>query len=186
MSGHDREAMRKRETLRRRFRPARLRLLFIGESPPASGRFFYRGDSGLYRAMRDAFRAIDASITDTNFLSIFQASGCYLIDLCPTPVDHLDAKSRRAACLASEALLSRTISRLQPTAIATVVRSIEDNVARAASRADWDGVFIHLPYPGRWSGHRAVFVDTLLPAIGPLLLPGPSHLSDVTPVSEFD
>ena len=169
MPGHDREAMRKREALRRSFRPVRLRLLFIGESPPASGRFFYQGDSGLYRAIRDAFRAIDASITDASFLTIFQGSGCYLIDLCPKPVDHLDLKLRQAACRASEASLARTIARLQPPAIATVVRSIEDNVAQAASLAHWHGPFIHLPYPGRWSRYRTGFVDTLLPAVGSLL-----------------
>ena len=160
---------RRRERLRHSFHPARLRLLFIGESPPASGRFFYRGDSGLYRAMRDAFRTIDPSIADGNFLALFQASGCYLIDLCPEPVDHLNSKSRRAACRASEVSLARTIARLHPLMIATVVRSIEGNVAQAAFRADWHGPFIHLPYPGRWSRHRDVFVETLVTKISALM-----------------
>ena len=31
-----------RERLRRRYRPARVRILFVGEAPPASGRFFYQ------------------------------------------------------------------------------------------------------------------------------------------------
>jgi hypothetical protein len=56
--------------------------LFIGEAPPASGRFFYNRDSGLYRPLRDAFHYLDDSINDENFLSAFQAAGCYLIDLC--------------------------------------------------------------------------------------------------------
>src|SRR5580658_9845436 len=88
-----------RERLRHRYRPVDLRLLFVGEAPPASGRFFYQGDSGLYRAMRDAFRAIDPSITDESFLAVFRRSGCYLIDACPQAVDQLDRPSRRAACL---------------------------------------------------------------------------------------
>src|SRR4029079_4292792 len=66
------------EHLRRRYLPTDIRLLFIGESPPASGRFFYCRDSGLYRAIRDAFRILDPSITDDGFLGIFQAAGCYL------------------------------------------------------------------------------------------------------------
>lgn len=159
---------RQQESLRRRYRPARLRLLFVGESPPASGRFFYQGDSGLYRAIRDAFRTVDASITDESFLARFQASGCYLIDLCAEPVDHLDPQTRRAACRESQATLSQTIARLHPLMIATVVRSIEGIVTLAASGAGWHGPFIHLPYPGRWSRHRDVFVDTLaeqLPAL---------------------
>jgi hypothetical protein len=66
----------------RLYRPAETRLLFIGEAAPASGRFFYRRDSGLYRAIRDAFRALDPSMTDERFLAIFEKAGCYLIDAC--------------------------------------------------------------------------------------------------------
>ena len=162
-------ARRRLERLRRRFRPDRLRLLFVGESPPASGRFFYQGDSGLYRAMRDAFQSVDPAISDANFLARFQALGCYLIDLCPEPVDHLDSKTRRTVCLANESSLSRTIARVHPPAIATVVRSIEGNIAQAACRAGWQGPVLHLPYPGRWSHHRNLFVAALAPAIGSLM-----------------
>jgi hypothetical protein len=171
MPVHSEQARRRREDLRRRFRPARVRLLFIGEAPPASGRFFYRRDSGLYRAMRDAFHAIDRAVNDQSFLSVFQATGCYLIDLCPEPVDHLDRTSRRATCQNSEGLLARSIARLNPMMILTVVRSIEDNVTKAACRAGWQGAFLHLPYPGRWSRHRAVFVSRLGMQISALLEP---------------
>lgn len=172
MPASKKKASRQMESLRRRFRPACVRLLFIGESPPASGRFFYRGDSGLYRAALQAFHAVDPSITDANFLAVFQASGCYLIDLCWKPVDHLDLPSRRAACQTSEASLSRTIGWLHPLKIVTVLRSIEANVTRAAFHADWHGPFLHLPYPGRWSRHRDVFVDTLKPSIRALARQG--------------
>jgi hypothetical protein len=119
--------------------------------------------------MRDAFRMIDPSINDENFLAVFQATGCYLVDLCPVPADHLDSKSRQSVCRASEELLSRKIARLQPAMIASLLRSIEGNVARAASRAHWCGPFIHLPYPGRWSRYRNAFVDTLTPTIRVLM-----------------
>jgi len=33
---------RARERLRKRYRPSPVRILFVGESPPASGRFFYQ------------------------------------------------------------------------------------------------------------------------------------------------
>jgi len=157
------------ERLRRRYRPARVRLLFIGESPPASGRFFYRQDSGLYRAIRDAFRMIDPSITDETFLVTFQRSGCYLIDACRAPVDHLDRKSRRAACLASEPALTRRIRHLEPAAIVTLVQSIQDNVERAAGRARWRGEILGVPYPGRWASHRKAFLDRLAPKLQQLV-----------------
>ena len=153
------------ERLRRRYCPARVRLLFIGESPPASGRFFYRQDSGLYRAIRDAFRMVDPSITDDTFLENFQASGCYLIDACACPVDHLDANSRRAACLASEPALTRRIRNLEPDSIVTLVKSIRHIVQRAASNARWRGPILDLPYPGRWASHRKIFLEHLAPQL---------------------
>lgn len=157
------------ERLRRRFRPAHLHLLFIGESPPASGRFFYRGDSGLYRALLATFRSVDPLISDNNFLDLFRAAGCYLIDLCHEPVDQLDPKSRSAVCRASEETLSTTIALLQPAAIATVVRSIESNVVRALAGTEWRGRCIHLPYPGRWSRLKHEFIQSLGPTVAELL-----------------
>lgn len=159
----------KREAIRRQFRPEKVRLLFVGESPPASGRFFYQRNSGLYRAMRDAFRSIHPHITDENFLTEFQRLGCYLIDLCATPVDKLDPASRRAACAAATPFLSRRIRQLQPQSIVSLVRSISAVVEQAATRVDWRGPMIHVPYPGRWSGHRQVFLATMLPHISNLL-----------------
>jgi hypothetical protein len=174
MPGLASASRRQQENLRRRFRPVRVRLLFAGESPPASGRFFYQGDSGLYRAMRDAFQIADRSITDAEFLATFQDLGCYFVDLCPEPVDHLPPELRRATCRASEASFARTIARFQPAMIATVVRSIEHSVTRAALQADWHGPFLQLPYPGRWSRYKEVFVDALIPTLRQLLQPSPA------------
>ena len=57
------------EELRRKYRPGRVRLLFIGESPPASGRFFYRRNSGLYLAEHPAL----------NLIYRFKPRLCYLL-----------------------------------------------------------------------------------------------------------
>ena len=155
----------RREALRNRFRPASLKLLFIGEAPPASGRFFYQADSGLYRAMREAFQLVDPTISEADFLTQFQAFGCYLIDLCPDPVDQLAANLRRASCVANEGALADKIGRLYPRAVATVVRSIEASVERSLRLANWHGPIVHLPYPGRWSHHKAEFIRTLKPLL---------------------
>jgi hypothetical protein len=150
-----------------------VRILFVGESPPASGRFFYRRDSGLYRAIRDAFREIDPALSDESFLAAFRAAGCYLIDACPRPVDRLDRLERTAAVRASERDLGRTIRRLRPDAIVTVVRSTAATVERAASSAGWQGPMIVLPYPGRWSRHRARFLELLVPMLRGLAADSP-------------
>jgi hypothetical protein len=140
-------------------------MLFVGESPPASGRFFYSGNSGLYRAVRDLFQAADESINDETFLVRFREYGCYLTDLCPDPVDQLEPRARRAGCIESEPSLSRNIRRLQPEMIISLVRSIRENVERAAQRSGWHGPVLQVPYPGRWIRHREIFKAELLPYV---------------------
>ena len=162
--------MLRQEKLRSSYKPFPVNLLFVGESPPASGRFFYQRDSGLYRAMRDVFQ-----VADEDFLTAFQSSGCYLIDLCPEPVDRLAPQLRREICRANETRLANAIATLQPARIATLLRSIEDNVNQAAELGGWQGPLIHLPYPGRWSKHRKVFEEALEPIIRSLRQPRPSR-----------
>jgi len=152
-----------REALRRRFRPSNVRVLFVGESPPASGRFFYRRDSGLYRAMRNLFELADPSVSDENFLQKFQECGCYLVDLCSEPVDKLESNARRAAHVAGERSLRRKIGRLQPEVIVSLCRSILPSVSRAATAANWTGPIMEVPYPGRWIHHNRIFTAKLLP-----------------------
>jgi hypothetical protein len=168
---------RERERLRRSFRPPRIQLLFIGESPPASGRFFYSGNSGLYRAMRAAFQNADAKVTDKNFLAVFRARGCYLTDLSREPVDHLEPPLRRAMRSDGEKFLALEITRLQPGIIAPVLRSIAGNVENAAAGANWQGQILQFPYPGRWSRYREVFIKALVPVIRSLGVEEGSALS---------
>jgi hypothetical protein len=161
----NRSASRARERLRRRYRPTDVRILFVGESPPASGRFFYGADSGLYRAVRDAFVRALPKIEETDFLASFQSLGCYLVDLCGIPVDRMEPGQRKRACRNGELQLGRMITRLRPRIIVVVVRSIEANVNRARLRANWKGRYLALPYPGRWLRHRAAFTKALVPVL---------------------
>ena len=161
--------LEEREKLRQSYQPPKVRLLFVGEAPPASGRFFYNRDSGLYRAMREAFQAADPAITDDNFLSVFQESGCYLIDACAEAVDQLDVRERRKARVASEASLARQVRELQPPVIVVLLKSLRENVERAAQRAGWQGRLIDVPYPGRWVRYRAEFVKAMMPELRSVL-----------------
>ena len=154
-----------RDVLRELYRPARVRLLFVGEAPPASGLFFYRADSGLYRAIRSAFVTAFPALRSRDFLASFQALGCYLVDLCGRPVDRLDKEERKRVCAESEVRLARTIRRLQPKTVITVVRSISTNVERAQQQAGWMGLYVSLPYPGRWRHHQVAFEEGISPIL---------------------
>ncbi|MFL6446441.1 MAG: uracil-DNA glycosylase family protein [Bryobacteraceae bacterium] len=160
-----------RERLRQSFLPSRIRLLFIGESPPASGRFFYSGDSGLYRAMLAAFKTANANISGDNFLRMFRAYGCYLTDLSLEPIDHVDLPLRRSMRTQAENFLARQLTRFQPEIIAPLLRSIAGNVNNAVGRAHWRGPILQLPYPGRWSRYREEFIDAIVPVIRGLTSP---------------
>ncbi len=150
-----------RERLRRRYRPAHVRILFVGEAPPASGRFFYQADSGLYRAVREAFVEAFPDVAAGDFLKAFQEMGCYLVDLCGKPVDRMAPRQRKRICLEGEARLARRLKQLRPKIVITVVRSISSNVKRSERRAGWLGEHVELPYPGRWYRYRKVFLEDL-------------------------
>jgi hypothetical protein len=157
--------LREREVLRRKYRPKQVRILFVGEAPPASGRFFYRGNSGLYRAVRDTFLAAFPSLSKDEFLDTFQESGCYLVDLCGEPVDYLPRGARLKVCCRSEARFTGAVRTLQPKVVVTLVRSIRTSVERALMTAKWTGVHLELPYPGRWKHHRLEFQNRLVPVL---------------------
>jgi hypothetical protein len=165
-----------RERLRKHYRPDHVRILFVGESPPASGRFFYQADSGLYRAVKETFLRAFPSLKNAEFLDSFCSLGCYLVDLCGEPVDSLIQDARRHACRRGEARLAQKIRTLRPQTIVTVVRSIRTNVSRAKERAGWSGHHLELPYPGRWHRHRSKFRRLLVPFLR-------QTLAETTPAS---
>jgi hypothetical protein len=140
-------------------------MLFVGEAPPASGLFFYKADSGLYRAIRDAFVDACPNVGKDNFLKSFRNLGCYLVDLCGKPVDRMNSKQRRRACQDGEVRLARILKQLRPEIVITVVRSIAANVRRSEGQAPWSGRHFELPYPGRWIHHRSAFLATLRPIL---------------------
>ena len=75
-----------------------------------------------------------------------------------------DSKKRFSPPAAADAII-----RFQPAMIVTLLRSIETNVRASIPTAAWQGSLVHLPYPGRWSNHRATFIRELPPHLRTLL-----------------
>ena len=165
------------EALRNKYRPSEIRILFIGESPPAGGTFFYAGKSNLHDATRDAFHANLPRIRSRPFLRAFADLGCYLEDLCPTPVNQwgITDPRRVKARGSGEAPLAARLVGSSPRAVVVVMKAIVPNVRRAleANRlvtAEWHA----LPFPGR---HRSQFVAELTEVLRALDRAG--HFLDV-------
>ena len=72
--------------IRQSFRPEEIRILFVGESPPVGGTFFYCGNSQMFNNMN---RVIGGHLFEStnNFLINFKENGCYLDDLVLSPVN---------------------------------------------------------------------------------------------------
>ena len=72
--------------IRQSFRPEEIRILFVEESPPVGGTFFYCGNSQMFNNMN---RVIGGHLFEStnNFLINFMENGCYLDDLVLSPVN---------------------------------------------------------------------------------------------------
>ena len=134
------------ETTRLRFRPERITTLFVGESAPAGGDFFYYGTSGMTRYMRQAVESAFGPSQD--FLQTFKDYGWYLDDLSLTPVDKLGKAERISICRASQASLTERITTYKPLAIVTVLMRIQDIVDAAAIAAGSSATRFTVPFPG--------------------------------------
>lgn len=147
------------ESIREKYRPRQTRVLFIGESRPANGTFFYCGDSTLARYTCEAFEVVYGSFPDiSSFLAGFQALGCFLVDLCPEPVNHLSRKQRRQKHKAGEGALAVMLSALKPLALVVVMKGIACSVNQAARIAD-AGITLRydLPFPAQHHQKEYVF-----------------------------
>jgi hypothetical protein len=158
------------EELRRRYRPKKIRVLFVAESRPAGGTFFYAGNSNLARYTERAFRkGYDIPAMEMkDFLRGFKAAGCYLEDLCPEPVNHIKTSSaRRAAWQSAVEYLTGRISSAAPAVIIPIHKGSERYARQAAERA----AYLHLvkaaiPFPSM--GHHPRYIAALAELIGEL------------------
>jgi hypothetical protein len=134
------------EATRARFRPDRITTLFVGESAPDGGDFFYFGGNAMLRHMQ---RAIERSLGEGgDILARFKAFGWYLDDLVLTPVDKLPKPERLARCRDAQQSLAARIAEYQPLAIVSLLKRIEKNVDAAAIAAGSDAQRFAVPFSG--------------------------------------
>jgi hypothetical protein len=126
------------EALRLRYRPRQIQVLFVAESRPAGGTFFYAANSHLVRYTEAAFRHVYgfAPMPLTDFLDAFKAAGCYLEDLCPEPVNQIKTHAlRRAAWKKGTAHLAKRLEGISPLAIIPIHKGSEPYVRETVEKA---------------------------------------------------
>jgi len=140
------------DALRTQYKPEQVRSLFVGESSPAQGTHFYRANSNLYRATRDAFADAlgeDAVPSGEAFLPFFRDQGAWLVDLADKPVNRLSVADRHQAVEEGIPRLAQVIGSEHPERIVVVKRDIADAVRRALAMTDVDASILVLPFPVR-------------------------------------
>jgi hypothetical protein len=156
------------ELIRRAYKPDKVRLLMVGESPPAKGGFFYLKDRKILMVTYtgQAFqRAHGLTFRDNEqFLNYFKECGCYLDDLCTFPVDDLSASEREKCLRDSIEGLAQRIQGMQPPVIAIVLKRIEGYVRDAIRGAGCCPEVFLLPFPG--NGHQNKYIEHLAEIVG--------------------
>jgi hypothetical protein len=154
--------MNKFEELRKSFRPDHITTLFVGESAPASGKFFYSGNSSLFYAMKRAFGG------RMTFLEDFKLNGFYLDDLVLTPINKLTDGERSARRWESVAQFADRLMVYKPKAIVIVMRSVKPMVVEAmrAAGIPYDPYCAPHPAFGNWSRFHTAMTEIIesLPA----------------------
>lgn len=138
------------EALRQRYQPAKMRVLFLGESPPVGGTFFYAADSNLQRYTQRAFSQAYQYEWESGeaFLASFQALGCYLDDLCLDPVNQLDPAARRRQRVVAAPLLAARLQRITPHAVVSVMTATRREVTAAIAMSGVQPQFVDfMPFP---------------------------------------
>ena len=153
------------EEIRRRFRPDQIRILFVGESPPESGKFFYCGNSQMVQNMK---RVLEGELfaPTGNFFEVFKSSGCYLDDLVLVPVNKLPDMIREQARRQAIPDLAKRIRYYRPRVVVALLKKIERDVSDAVDLSGVDAQFFVTHFPG--VGRQGQFkrdIQELLPIL---------------------
>ena len=154
------------ETQRQNFKPQKISVLFIAESPPRNGTFFYFQDSGLYSAMFEAYKILFKEIRKDNFLEDFKKRGFYLEDLCEDPINDLDDFSRIKARMDNIPVLVEKIKMHNPKVVVIIMKDIVPYIKEAIRLSEINPALIaEVPFPSRSQINIDKFVEAVCQAL---------------------
>jgi hypothetical protein len=152
------------ETIRNSFRPKNIKILFVGESPPRSGGFFY-GNPEDFSPMTKYYQKVFEKVFETtfstpkDFLDFFKLKGCYLDDICHEPVDDLPPRERRLAVINGVDKLAERIRDYKPEHAVAILIGIHGYVEQAVKTANLQINIQAVPFAGM--GHQTRFENEL-------------------------
>ncbi len=146
------------EKIRRSYLPDKVTILFVGESAPASGNFFYIGDSLTKYTQRAFENALGLEFYDhIDFLYWFRKMECYLDDLSHIPVNQMERLERENVLIDSIDSFSDRLTVYSPIIVIGILMKIQSYIIEAMERAEMQDVEYHfLPFPGFGNQNRYV------------------------------
>jgi hypothetical protein len=148
------------EKARRNYRPSKIRLLIIAESPPSSGGFFYFPKTiGRDHLFRETMKTLGLwpqnapmrkGVEKKPMLQRFQSMGFYLLDSSKHPVDKMPNRARREAIQDQLPRLVGDVRRADPANIVIVKSSIFGPVKSALEGAGFGSRVLNnrpIPFP---------------------------------------
>lgn len=158
-------ARARRDRAARKYRPAAVKLLLVGEAPPSSlDRYFYFEDvsiqDSLFRYIARAILKVEPTReTKPDLLARLRDRGVFLIDLKRDPVS-----DGRSSLVEEVPGLVRRARRLAPERIIVVKTGVFDLVRGALLEAGLPLVDERVPFPG--SGQQRRFEESFARALG--------------------
>lgn len=157
--------------LRTKYKPASIKMLFIGESPPnlKSGKFFYEGGrltKHTRKAFKKAFSGFNPNSTIEQFLAKFKQTGCYFDDISHLPAAGLSPSERNYQLLNNLDAFIKRLKRFSPKYIITFVSRIDFFVKHAIDISEIKPLQVYnLPFPS----HRQQRIDQYIKELSTIL-----------------
>jgi hypothetical protein len=130
-----------------KYRPDQIKVLFVGESPPISGKYFYYGRNSLLHQMKRALG--EDQTADVDFLMKLKQRGWYLDDIVQTPVkEHVELRKK---CREARDDLAARIRDYNPFVVVCLLRRIRDEVEAAVLKAGSDACVYAVSFPPQQS-----------------------------------
>jgi len=154
-------------TARNKYRPTRINVLLVAESPPSSGGYFYAekaiGKDHLFRETMKALklwpvdRPMRKGCDKRPMLKRFRSLGFFLIDTCELPVDKMPPRRRRLCTIQGASTLPNRVKQLSPVRILIVKKTVFDPARCALRIAGFEDRILNkraLPFPSHGNQRR--------------------------------
>ena len=152
---------------RNKYRPSKVNVLLVAESPPSSGGYFYAetaiGKDHLFRETMKALklwqvdRPMRKGCDKRPMLKHFRSLGFFLIDTCELPVDKMPPRRRRLSTIQGASTLPNRVKELNPGRILIVKKTVFNPARQALNIAGFEDRILNkrsLPFPNHGNQRR--------------------------------